>query len=183
MTEIYVPFDRELYDDLVRFSDGKLDPVAVAEQQLHAWVVRGLESGDDSLWGERFDEIAEKYAPEVLKREASREVKPADQKALVWKNVIVSSGSDVRMSYGGQQHYATIKDGNIVDQDGKYSPSEWASKIAGGTSRNAWRDLWFKEPNAVRFVSAQLLRKTAEIENEKFLEGVYEDVGGGLLHD
>jgi hypothetical protein len=44
------------------------------------------------------------------------------------------------------------------------SPSEWASKVAGGTSRNAWRDLWFKEPLSKTWVPAQLVRDQAQQE-------------------
>jgi hypothetical protein len=62
------------------------------------------------------------------------------------------------MAFGHDHHYAKVKGGKIVDDDGSYSPSEWASKVAGGTSRNAWRDLWFKEPLSKNWVPAQLLR-------------------------
>jgi hypothetical protein len=95
------------------------------------------------------------------------EKQKADRKPLVWKEVSIPSGSEVRMPYGGQHHYAKIRGGHIVDDDGeKYSPSEWASKVAGGTSRNAWRDLWFREPLSKTWVPAQLLRDQAREERK-----------------
>jgi hypothetical protein len=66
------------------------------------------------------------------------------------------------MAYGDKHRYATVRRGHIVDDGEEYSPSEWASKVAGGTSRNAWRDLWFKEPLSKTWVPAQLLRDQAE---------------------
>ena len=75
------------------------------------------------------------------------------------------------MHYGAEDHYAEVKNGRIVDETGRYSPSEWASKIAGGTSRNAWRDLWFKEPLARTWVPAQLLRDQAYSE----LRAIHDD--------
>jgi hypothetical protein len=86
----------------------------------------------------------------------------AESRPLVWKEVTILSGSEVRMFYNGTHHYAAIKGGKIVDHDTEYSPSEWASKIAGGTSRNAWRDLWFKEALSKTWVPAQLLRNQAQ---------------------
>lgn len=94
----------------------------------------------------------------------------ADHQPLVWKDVTVRAGSEVRMSYGGKQHYAKIVGGCIVESDGsKYSPSEWASKVAGNTSRNAWRDLWFKEPLSNTWVPARLLRTNTRIESVSIL--------------
>ena len=79
-------------------------------------------------------------------------------------NIVPST--DVRMAYGGTHHYAKVTNGRIVDADGDYSPSEWASKVAGGTSRNAWRDLWFREPTSKHWVPAQLLRDQARVLKE-----------------
>jgi len=66
------------------------------------------------------------------------------------------------MFYNGVHHYGAVKGGKIIDDGKDYSPSEWASKIAGGTSRNAWRDLWFREPLSNTWVPAQLLRNQAQ---------------------
>jgi hypothetical protein len=164
---IYVPFDRELYDDVIRFSDGRLDPVDLADNQLRSWIENSLEFGDAKEWAEdRLEELAGKYAPQVLKRWKNEDAqqlrqRSAESRPLVWKEVTIPSGSEVRMFYNGTHHYAAIKSGKIVDHGTEYSPSEWASKIAAGTSRNAWRDLWFKEPLSKTWVPAQLLRNQA----------------------
>jgi hypothetical protein len=164
---IYVPFDRELYDDVIRFSDGKLDPVDLADSRLRSWIETSLEFGDAKEWAEdRLEELAEKYASHVLERWKKEDAQQhrqrnAENRPLVWKEVTIPSGSEVRMFYNDAHHYAVIKGGRIVDHGTEYSPSEWASKIAGGTSRNAWRDLWFKEPLSKTWVPAELLRNQA----------------------
>jgi hypothetical protein len=163
---IYIPIRRKLYDDIIRLSDGRLDPVALAENQLEIWIASDLEFGDSDHWGERFGEAAAEYAPHLLEQlDAENEKALAryrdETKPLVWKEVAIPAGSDVRMAYAETHHYAKVERGCIVDDGKSYSPSEWASKVAGGTSRNAWRDLWFRERNSKRWVPAQRLRNQA----------------------
>lgn len=162
---IYIPFPRELYDDIVRFSDGTTDPVELAEDQVRSWVEKSVEFGFGN-WGNRVEAVARKYAPEVLAKWEEEDQQEEDRlrihgNPLVWKEVAIPAGSEVRMSYGGKNHYAVVQRGKIIDGDNEYSPSEWASKIAEGTSRNAWRDLWFKFPLEAVWKPAQLLRDQA----------------------
>ncbi len=85
----------------------------------------------------------------------------------MWKEVTISSGTDVRMQYGGSYHFARVKNGKIEDQDGRFSPSEWASKVANGTNRNAWRDLDFRLSHNESWISASHLRvNIREVLNE-----------------
>ena len=157
---IYVPMRRKLYDDVVRFSDGQIDPAAVAEDMLQNWIGNEAEWGPDGRWGDRFEEVAAEYAPHLLEESDQKELAKNREKykSLVWKEVTIAAGSGVRMAYGDTHHYAKVERGAIVDDGKEYSPSEWASKIAGGTSRNAWRDLWFREPSSKTWVPAQMLR-------------------------
>lgn len=173
MTDIlYVPFPRELYEDIIRFSDGKLDPAAMAAEQLENLIERTIDDVD--WWGDRWEEVAERYAPAAYDRWADMVTasEPTKTEAasrpkrvpLVWKMVTVPAGAEVRMNYGGSEHLAKIAHGKIVDLDEEFSPSEWASKVAGGTSRSAWRDLWFRFPGEKDFVAALVLRRRKEKE-------------------
>jgi hypothetical protein len=153
-------FSRDVYDDIVRGSHGQLDPSVLAESQVRALISSSLEFGTlGDVWAEEHrEELVEKYAPHLA--DAPR----TEADPLVWKEVTIAAGSSVRMSYDGEHHYATVKGGMIVEDGTEYSPSEWASKVAGGTSRNAWRDLWLKEPLSNTWVPAQLLREQAQKE-------------------
>ncbi|WP_433990391.1 hypothetical protein SuNHUV7_20320 (plasmid) [Pseudoseohaeicola sp. NH-UV-7] len=79
--------------------------------------------------------------------------------ALIWNEITLPSGTDVRMSYRGKELYAEVSESKIVDQDGQYSPGSWANKVANDTSRNAWRDIWFRKPGEQSWVLADDLRR------------------------
>lgn len=169
---VFIPFSKELYDDLVRFSDGRIDPAWLAESRVRMWIEIGLMVDDPNNiedyiyepFEERIFDLAEKYAPDSFRRWQEIGIdQAARSRPLIWKGLVVPAGSEVRMSYKGEQHFAHIEHAAIVDNDGAFSPSEWASKVADGTSRNAWRDLSFKMPDSAHWVQADILR-------EKFLD-------------
>ncbi|MCW5696765.1 MAG: hypothetical protein KIS96_08530 [Bauldia sp.] len=171
-TTLHIPFPRDLYDDIIRFSDGRLDPVRLAEEQVRQFVARTVQSSPE-LWGEaHLRDVAVKYAPDALVQpeaetrgmEESATQGLTDAVPLVWKGVTIPAGSEVRMSYGRGDHFGRVVSGRIMDRDGAFSPSEWASKVAGGTSRNAWRDLWFRLPGATNWLPATMLREKAKAE-------------------
>lgn len=162
---VFIPFDRELYEDLVRFSDGSMNVPAFAEEQIMDFLERNIGGANVNFFGSRtldfyrkyFPDYAEEIEKEALKAEAL-ELEEILWKPLVWKEVKVKSGTKVRMQYGGTHHFATVKDGKIEDESGRYSPSQWAGKIANGTSRNAWRDIEFKEEGSTHWTLAEILR-------------------------
>lgn len=163
MGTVYVELDAELFSDIVYLSNGTLDPSSLADNLLRNWIEATI---TDGLWPqEHLEKVAEKYAPETYQQwmeEDEQALKRTEDSApLVWKEVTLRPGTEVRMAYGGKHHYAKVKKGRIADDDGSFSPSEWASKVADNTSRNAWRDLWFKEPMSNIWVPAQMLRQQA----------------------
>lgn len=165
---IFIPIPRELYDDIVRFSDGALDPAQLAASELEFWLTNSVTFGDYD-WGDRWEEVAAKYAPDVyeawLKEQNVDRPKPSRPCDLVWKEVTVPHGSQVRMTYKGRTYYAKVEDGAIVDEEGRrFSPSQWANHIANGTARNAWRDLSFKLPMSAHWIPANILRAQARKE-------------------
>ncbi len=63
------------------------------------------------------------------------------------------------MRYKGKNYFAFVRDDDIIFEEEGYSPSLLAKTIAGGTSRNAWRDLWIKERGSSQWVLADELRR------------------------
>ena len=169
---IYLPFNKRLYDDVVRFSDGHCDLVWTMEDQFHDFIRRTADDycfgvmGDDPARLRKFLEI---YHPDIVARWDKEDTSTEeDDRALsekwsplVWKEVEVAAGSEVRMQYAGAYHTARVAKGKVIDSDGQFSPSEWASKVAAGTNRNAWRDLYFRLPGKADWVSATALREEA----------------------
>jgi hypothetical protein len=168
-----IPFPRSLYDDLVRLSDGRCDPVWLVQSKIETWIEYNLQSNMDgrgfpdddfaTYFEERAYDLAEKYAPEVVEGWKALEEQAiasaiAERQPLIWKDISVPTGSEVRMTYGGKVHFARVKGGKVHDDDGDFSPSQWAAKVAGH-ARNAWRDVWFKRPGANHWELAEALRR------------------------
>jgi hypothetical protein len=164
---IMVPVRAQFCIDLVRFSDGRItldDIGALAEEQILS-LLEGLFDEFGPKWfARREEEFADIYFPHIAEQVRKAAAKGASKYAggnspLIWKGLMIPHETDVRMNYAGRDHFAVVRDGMIADEDGAFSPSEWARKVAAGTSRNAWRDLWFKMPPGRKWVPAQLLRE------------------------
>jgi hypothetical protein len=158
---IYVPFPKSLYNDVIRFSDGKVDPVALAVDQLEAFIERTIDQTD--WWGDRWSEVAEIYAPDALEAWQKRNMDRPVRRPVIWKSLTLPPGTELRMTYKGNDHFARVVDGAVVDSDGRFSPAEWCRKIANYTQRNAWRDIWLRMPGEKDFKLAQTLKEEQEL--------------------
>ena len=63
-----------------------------------------------------------------------------------WAPLFLPNGTLIRMEYKKDVFQSAVKHNKIEFNGQSYSPSELASAIAGGTRRNAWRDLMIKRP-------------------------------------
>lgn len=174
--QIFIPFSRQLYDDIVRLSNGRMDPAYMAQQALEDMLA--LEAADQwaDHWGENFEEAVELFVHgrrvdeskndqdvgsliERLVSEQQLKEQHPETKCLIWKELTIPAGTPVRMVYNEQTFFAAVQDGAIKDSDGDYSPSQWASKVARGTSRNAWRDIEFKDSKTGIWMLADEMRQ------------------------
>ena len=57
----------ELTTDIIHFSDGGLNPFRLANEELRRFLERTVETAPE-LWGDRLEEVAEKYAPALWER-------------------------------------------------------------------------------------------------------------------
>lgn len=105
--------------DFLRSNDDPRDPVHVVETAIEYWL-------DNAGW-----------KSELLSQSQAL--------GYQWKNMFLPDGTEVRMQYKGQYHYARVAGDQLLYQDRPTTPGSLANLIAG-SSRNAWRDLWVKRP-------------------------------------
>ena len=156
--KIYIPFDRGLYDDIVAMSGGKVDLPNLVHEQIITLIELNIDGLGKEWFGDNLNRFISKHLPWMRDDGNSQDSQTANDGALAWGPIRVPERSKVRMRYGGKYHYATVSNGRILYKDKAYKPSEWASKIANGTNRNAWRDLEFQSIGQSDFYLADLLR-------------------------
>lgn len=122
-TQISVPVPTQLFLALARFLQDKGDPrepVSVVATAIDYW----MENAD--------------WKPELLR--------PSVARGYQWKSLFLPDGTEVRMQYKGQYHYAQVTGDQLIYEGKAATPAGLANTIAG-SSRNAWRDLWVKRPH------------------------------------
>lgn len=156
---IYIPISQETYNEITfRLTD--YDGVCgdVAGFIENAIVKSHLEATSDeqgySMWSDRYDD----FLDDKLSDKEMDSYGPPHQ-GYQWKNLLLPNKSQIKMNYKGLAKYAGIRHGKLLYDGKPYSPSEFARVIAGGTSRNAWRDLWIKRPTDKDWVLADTARK------------------------
>jgi hypothetical protein len=135
---ISVPVETDLFIELVDFlreNDSASDPVEVIGTAISYWL-------ENASW----------------KGELIPDVKP-QSRGYQWKSLLLPPGTKVRMKYKGVTYHASVEGDDFVRDGRKTTPSEFANAIAGGTARNAWRDLWIKRPSDRDFHLADVLRR------------------------
>ena len=142
---VSVPVPTELFVELVDFlrkEGSDRDPVSVVASAIDYWM-------DNASWKQ------EDLMPEIFER--------PQYLGYHWKSLLLPPGTQVRMTYKGTTYHACVEGDDFLYEGEKLTPSEFANRIAGGTARNAWRDLWIKRPRDRDFHLADDLRRgTAE---------------------
>ncbi len=148
---IFVPLRADLYAELVRRS-GRSDVSIYIENQIDDF----LEStkGDPEIWSSEYVEnLAEQEDDEY------REKFGDPGRGYQWQKVFLPNGTKVRMTYRGDASYGEIRHSELFLEDESMSPSEFASRVANNTSRNAWRDIYVKFPGDGSWKIADDLRR------------------------
>jgi hypothetical protein len=132
--------------DFLRENDSPLDPVIAIQEAIDDWIaMSGTWSEEDWRRILRLNEDEEREQPKG--------------DGYLWKTVLLPPGSSVRMKYKGKDYHATIEGDAFIYNNKAISPSEFANLVAGGTARNAWRDLWIKRPTDRQFRPATHFRR------------------------
>jgi hypothetical protein len=83
-------------------------------------------------------------------------------KGYHWQNVYLPNGTQLKIHYKSRDHFAEIRHQQLYYEGTPSSPSQFVSRVANNTSRNAWRDIWIKRPEDKDWVFADQLRVGAE---------------------
>jgi hypothetical protein len=137
---VCVPISYALYNEFSLRCDRSVDPSGWIEEIIRDYLDRT--KGDAAIWGPRH---ARRVELDEKVEGLLDQVGPPDE-GYQWKNVLLRNGSKLRMTYKGDDYFAFIARGHLLYQDKSMSPSQFAAAVAGGSSRNAWRDIWIQEP-------------------------------------
>lgn len=159
---IYIPVRADLVQEIYRRCNLYNNKVDIAGY-VNVWVENELDAtaGDADLWDN--DEYIETYWNE---REWEKEQRTYGDRheGYMWKNLFLPNRTKLRMTYKGTVHEAEIRQQQIVfdgqtEFDSKpFSPSSLVSKIAEGTNRNAWRDIYIQRPGDRDWILADVAR-------------------------
>jgi hypothetical protein len=154
MQNVAIPMSGEIIAEIILRSQGRIDPVGLIENVITDFLERTRGAAD--IWGdEHANAVAQEQADGSLQKYG-----PASG-AYFWQRVRLPNGTQLRMSYRGRDHFAEIRRSQLYYEDRVTSPSQFASKVAAFTSRNAWRDIWVKRPDDKDWVFADRLRREA----------------------
>ena len=144
---VFVPLDVKLYAELVRRS-GEADVSGFIEHSVESLLDRT--AGDPDIW-------SAEYIETLTEKEDEEYGNP--KLGYQWNALFLPNGTKVRMTYKGRDSYAEIRHERLRWRDETLSPSQFAARIADGTSRNAWRDLYIQFPGGGAWTLADSLRR------------------------
>jgi hypothetical protein len=74
--------------------------------------------------------------------------------------LFLPSGTTLRIKVGREFEYAKIDGDSLIYEGKSLSPNQFA-RLAAGSERDAWRDLWIKRPTYSDYQHAHILRRAA----------------------
>lgn len=154
-SKVCVPIDAKTYAEFILRSGRNVDVTNFIENIIQDYLDRT--EGDADIWS---DKHAEKFHSQL--GEDFEKTYGDPEGFYQWDNLFLWNGTQIRMRYKGRDYFAVVRDEEINFEEWAYSPSQLAKKIANGTSRNAWRDLWIKERGSPQWVLAYDLRRNAK---------------------
>ena len=132
-----------------------VDPTPIIEEVLKDFLERT--EGDGHVWGSYH--VAKRERERRMKEQLDEMLDPGPRtEGYRWKSVFLPNGTLLRMHYNDAYHHAQIVHSELVYDGNPMSPSQFASTVANGTSRNAWRDVSVQLPGEEIWRPAQELR-------------------------
>ncbi len=148
---VFVPLPAELYAEFIRRS-GKADMSHLIQDVVQDFFDRTV--GNTDIWSEEYiGKLAEQEDEAFLAKYGD------PGRGYQWQNLFLPNGTQIRMTYGGEDSYAEVRHGRLFYGEESMSPSQFAGKVARYTNRNAWRDLYIKFPGEGSWKLADQLRR------------------------
>lgn len=142
-SQISVPVPAKLFLELVDFlreQGSDRDPVQAVSDAIDYWMENASWKPADLM-------------PEIFATKSP---------GYTWKYkddaIFLPHGTEIRMPYKGQYHYARVEGDEIKYKGAPTSPGAFANVVAD-SSRNAWRDLWIKRPGDKEWALADKCRR------------------------
>jgi hypothetical protein len=152
MQSVAVPVSGSIIAEIILRSQGRVDPVGLIESAITNFLDRTR--GDALVWSEEHaNAVAEEQADGSLQKYG-----PASR-GYHWQNVFLPNGTQLKIPYKSRDHFAEIRHQQLYYEGTPSSPSQFASRVASNTSRNAWRDIWVKRPDDKDWLTANRLRR------------------------
>lgn len=150
--QVFIPFPARLYAEFVLRAGPEVKVAGIVESVIGDFLDRTR--FDDDIWtADYIARATEETAPETIEQVGH------PQRGYQWQAVFLPNGTELRITYKGRQHHAQIKHEKLIYDNVALSPSEYASRVAGNTNRNAWRDIWLRLPNSHAWTFANDLRR------------------------
>ena len=151
MDDLGVPVSGELINEIILRSRRPVDIANLVHNVLEDYLARTR--GDADIWSEEHaDAVADEDSDPTLARYGD----PA--KGYNWHGVLLPNGTQLKVTYRGEAKLAEVRHRQIYFEGQPCSPSQFASRAANNTSRNAWRDIWVKRRTDGDWIFADLLR-------------------------
>lgn len=151
---IGLPFPASMYDEFIIRKGGSVDVAAWVEQIVQDYLDRTRD--DPNIWSDEYVERLEEIEADERVEEYG-----LPSKGYEWQNLFLPNGTQLRMTYKGRVSMAEVKHQQIWCAGEVVSPSEFASRVANNTNRNAWRDILIRTPGSHEFILAAKLRREA----------------------
>lgn len=150
--KICVPISTEIIYEMLLRSGPEADISGWIENIVEAYLDR---TENEEGWNDVYYEHLERKTGESDFKEKYGDA----TKGYRWQNIDLPNGTQLYMEYKKKKHYASVQFEKIIYEDESFSPSELARKIAEGTNRNAWRDMFIKRPGENEWKLAFSLRR------------------------
>jgi hypothetical protein len=154
MPTLSVPINADLISQIILRSNGRADVASMVEHSLETFLDRTR--GDPDIW-------SEEHADQVAQEDEDGQIKEVGDpsRGYLWSGVFLPNGTSLRIEYKGEYYFADVRHQTITFRGETCSPSQFASRAAGNTSRNAWRDIWLQYPGTSGWVFADEARRKA----------------------